>query len=515
MSIRLKLFLAIFAACLLCALVYSGVSFYSSVRLVRRGVDAHLEAAAQAVNLMMPSDYHDRLKRGEVSQQEYAQLQKRLADYQQRVGITFLYALVMHEGALRFSLDDDAPLLGRYENPSSDVLRAYELGEPVIDEGIDEDFGTRVRSAVLPYVSQGGTMDLLGADIAVEYIREEFRAGAIKFAILSLAGLFFAGLAAIILSHFISTPVRELAGFVRQTALENFQSGTQVPKALMPKSAHTRDETALLAGNFQKMLLRLDEYLKNFEREVAARERVEGELKMAGQIQTSFLPQPLPDNTRVSLAAQMRPAKQAGGDLYDYFYLDENRLCFAVGDVSGKGMAAALFMARVMTLLRSAALTAVGADKAAGQVNEVLCLGNDACMFVTLFVGTLDLQSGEIRFVNAGHNPPLLREAAGSCRYLQMKVDTPLGINENARFELQHTRLQAGQTLVLYTDGVTEAADTQNNLYGEQRLEKTACAFAADAPTKQMVQGIFTDVDAFADGAEQSDDITLMVLRRL
>ena len=514
MSIRLRLFLVIFGACLFCAGLYSVLSFYSNMKLIRKGVDAHLQAAAQALNTILPADYHDRVVAGVVSPEEYLELQKRVREYQERVKVTFLYSLVMHDGALRFAMDDHEPLLSPYENPAAGVLKAFELGQSVIDESIDIDFNTRVRSVVLPYVTEDGVKYLVGADLDVDYLRDFLREGAIRFLALSFAGLILALVLAFSISHFISAPLITLSQFAHKLADENFSPNLHVPQKLLPKKTHTSNEISYLALSFQGMLEKLDDYLANFKREVEARERVESEFKIAGRIQASLLPPELPETPQVQLSAFMRPAKEAGGDLYDYFFLDEKRLLFAVGDVSGKGMPAALLMARAMTLIRSAVKTTQLLPEVAALMNEALCAHNDACMFVTFFIGVMEPQTGEIRFVNCGHNPPAVRRLNGDVCFIKADPGCVLGIDESAAFPLQRMYLEKGELLFVYTDGVTEAMDNSGKLFGETRLLETVRCLPENVKTETAVSAIIGAVEGFSKHCDQADDITLLCIKR-
>jgi len=251
--------------------------------------------------------------------------------------------------------------------------------------------------------------------------------------------------------------------------------------------------------------------------------RMEEELESARQLQMSMLPTVFPSPSKqrpVEIFAMMEPAREVGGDLYDFFDCDDGTLCFLIGDVSGKGVPAALFMARAKNLIRLITRLARGADGAAlgpaeivGMVNRELCQDNAGMMFVTLFFGMLDPKTGDLRFTNAGHNPPY-RLDGKAVEAVTLSKGRPLGLRTTSTYETGSLTLAAGETLYLYTDGVTEAHNRTGELFAEQRLETVLRESAGDS-TNIVVTAVGDAVQRFADGAAQSDDITAMALRWL
>jgi sigma-B regulation protein RsbU (phosphoserine phosphatase) len=251
--------------------------------------------------------------------------------------------------------------------------------------------------------------------------------------------------------------------------------------------------------------------------------RIEEELESARQLQMSMLPTlfPPPSKQRpIETFAMMEPAREVGGDLYDFFDCDDGILCFLIGDVSGKGVPAALFMARAKNLIRLITRLARGADGAVlgpaeivGMVNRELCQDNAGMMFVTLFFGMLDPKTGDLRFTNAGHNPPY-RLDGKAVEAVTLGKGRPLGLRAASTYETGCLTLAAGETLYLYTDGVTEAHNGTGELFAEQRLEAVLRESAGNS-TNIVVTAVGDAVQRFADGAAQSDDITAMALRWL
>ena len=245
--------------------------------------------------------------------------------------------------------------------------------------------------------------------------------------------------------------------------------------------------------------------------------RREKDLAMAKSIQTNAMPSHFPPYPnladRMDVFARMITAKEVGGDFYDFYFVGPMKLAIVIADVSGKGIPAALFMMRAKATLQSCLKTGVGIVEAVEKANHRLSKDNDANMFVTAWVGIADLTNGEVEYVNAGHNPPLLKRADGVIDYLTTRGGLPLAAMDGARYRRQSLTLNSGDGLVLYTDGVTEATGRDGAQYGEARLLRTFGGLIGAQNAGVVVDGIVRDVVAFADGTEQSDDITLLAFK--
>ncbi|WP_019569945.1 SpoIIE family protein phosphatase [Thioalkalivibrio sp. ALE11] len=314
--------------------------------------------------------------------------------------------------------------------------------------------------------------------------------------------------AIIAISRGITRPLKGLVSSAGEIARGNLD------RPLPP--IRSQDEVGELARSFDEMRLSLKDYINDLTATTAAKERIESELKIARNIQMSFLPRRL-DLSRmragVELHADLRPAREVGGDLYDFFTLDdEGRLFFAVGDVSDKGVPAALFMAVTRTLVKGIAEQEPDPGRILARVNNELCLHNENAMFVTYLCGILDLDTGVVTLANAGHNPPLHRYADGSREWLRLPPGLVLGAMEDMDYASQQVRLAPGEELLLYTDGVTEATDPQQALFGEDRLGTLYDALAG-RPARDQVDAIMQSVEDFAEGTPQADDITVLALR--
>lgn len=287
----------------------------------------------------------------------------------------------------------------------------------------------------------------------------------------------------------------------------------------------TGDEVEELGNAFNRMTAQIQEYVGNLASVTTEKERIRSEIQVASRLQADMLPkaEELSGNgEQFILAASMTPAKGVGGDFYDFFLLDDGRLVLVMADVSGKGVPAALFMVVSRNVIKSR-LQSMGKEqkeqregvlaKAAEEINNTLCANNRNEMFVTVWMGVLTLSTGKLEFVNAGHCLPLICRKDGDCEYDPFLGGLVLAGMEEVRYRQSEIRMHQGDTLLLYTDGVTEATSTVKELYGEKRLKEAAeaCRKKQSAP-KELLQAIWQDVAEFQKGAEQFDDITMLAV---
>ena len=250
---------------------------------------------------------------------------------------------------------------------------------------------------------------------------------------------------------------------------------------------------------------------------IAAKERIESDLRVAHKIQMDLLPgvfPPFPGRTEFDIYAVIEPAREVGGDLFDFFFIDSDHLCFVIGDVSDKGVPAALFMARTKTLIKSIAKGLHGSSKILEAVNQELSVNNDSMMFVTVFCGILKVSTGEVGYTSAGHNPPLIIHAEKEACFLAGTGDTVLGIDDTISFHQADMVLAPGDTLFMYTDGVTEAFNDKEEAFSEKRLEQ-AVANHQRGGAKETVNAVMDAVRAFTGEVPQSDDIAILALKYL
>jgi len=242
-------------------------------------------------------------------------------------------------------------------------------------------------------------------------------------------------------------------------------------------------------------------------------------LELARDIQMGLVPKDfpaLPEFKEVDIFATMIPALEVGGDLYDFFPLDKDRICFVIGDVSDKGIPAALFMAMARTAFKISAMASPESLSLTMQrVNQFLFESNPSQMFVTAFAGILDLQSGRVEYVDAGHEPPFIRRPAGAVLKLEKVGGIVLGFLPDSPFRSGTLQLSRGDALVLYTDGINEAMNTGRQLFGADAIEQSLSRAGQMASSERIIQGLLDDLRVFVGGAQQSDDITMLVIRYL
>ena len=259
------------------------------------------------------------------------------------------------------------------------------------------------------------------------------------------------------------------------------------------------------------------EYIRSAQKEHAQLVDIQTDLSVAREIQHAILPRTfdlkLPDADNVNIYASMLAAKDVGGDFYDFFPIDDHRMGFTIADVSGKGVPAAIFMAVSRTLIKATGLQDKPTNECMSSVNDMLCDESVGSMFVTVFYGIYDLLTGHITFTNAGHNPPYILKANGSVEALQAPCNLVLGAVPGIPFTCNTLELEPGDTLFMYTDGVTEAENKNHDQFGESRLEE-ALAECKGADSKHIVDTVNAKVKEFINGAAQSDDITQLVIRR-
>ncbi len=259
----------------------------------------------------------------------------------------------------------------------------------------------------------------------------------------------------------------------------------------------------------------LKSYIKTIKETTAAKERIESELRIAREIQMGILPKifpPFPERDEIEIYAILEPAKEVGGDFYDFFFIDDDHLCFAVGDVSGKGVPAALFMAVSKTLVKMKATRGLTSDQVLSTVNQDLSLENPSLMFVTILLGILNIRSGEFEYSNGGHPPPFILRTDGEVMELELPEGLPLGVMEDYDYQSKKTVLEKGETIFLYTDGVTEAMNPEEELFSDERLEQTL-ARLRERDIAEIVHGVQSEIETFSTGTTQSDDITMLTLR--
>lgn len=300
--------------------------------------------------------------------------------------------------------------------------------------------------------------------------------------------------------HRLSRPLERFAGSADEIAKGNFN--------VMLPEIKSEDEMKTLHDSFESMQRSLVTYIDELKRTTASKERIESELRIARDIQMGMVPKLFPDRDDLDLSAKLIPAKEVGGDLYDYF-IEDNKFFFIIGDVSGKGIPASLVMAVTCRLFRTVAPHFDTPAAIMMALNDTLAENNESNMFCTAFLGVLNLQTGVLQFCNAGHNAPVLMNKEGKVEYMEVLPNLPLGLYGDFPYEGQECVLNKEESLFLYTDGVTEAENVDKELYSDEYLLTFLVGCHQEYPAV-IVEKVYGDIERHALGAEQSDDITMM-----
>ncbi len=323
-------------------------------------------------------------------------------------------------------------------------------------------------------------------------------------AILALFGILALIIIIFIVSSKITKPLKKVIQKSIDISNGNFSQHIEQPKI--------KDEIYQLSTAINKMQDEIKKYIENLKTATQKEQKRKSELYIANKIQMNMLPaaQDCKIENRVSLYATLKPAKEVGGDFYDFFYLGKDKLCFVVADVSGKGVPAALFMAVAISYIRAYSSKELSSSEIINKVNNALCKNNETNMFVTMFFGILDLNTNKLSYVSAGHPKPYLF-SSNNIALLTSKNNPVVGAMENMEFNSFSITLNKGDKLFIYTDGVNEAFSKNGEQFGEDRI-KDVLHLSKDINPQQLLHDIKTAIDNFCKGEPQSDDITMMLL---
>ncbi|EGW51741.1 hypothetical protein HMPREF1022_01282 [Desulfovibrio sp. 6_1_46AFAA] len=333
---------------------------------------------------------------------------------------------------------------------------------------------------------------------------------ALRLTLLILAGIILlaAGLTWALLNRFINRPVAVLSRAAAEVGAGNLNAEFPL---------RSKDELGVLARSFSTMTRSLKSHIEHLGTVTAEKERIATELHIARDIQASMLPSifpPCPERDECDLRAFMLPAKEVGGDFFDFFFVDDTRLAIVIADVSDKGVPAALFMVIAKTLLRNNAPAGANPGEVLAATNVQLCENNSTGMFVTAFIGILDVRTGAFEYANAGHNPFFVKRPGKPFERIAPKPGLPLAVMDDTLFQTEMLNIERGSSLFFYTDGVTDATNPENVFFGEDRLRDTLTGLGNLLPgdLQGFITGVKNNLDRFAHGARQNDDITMLAL---
>ena len=446
-------------------------------------------------------------------------LRRVLSDYRDGQGATYVYLVDMldrQEGpnASMYILDPDEPLwVQGLIAPDTEGFHREGANVPIAPQVSHSEFGW-LASCYEPIIDSAGNRV---ASVGVDIDMNEVMAARHKFLWQMLIYAIIAALVAVLISMLLMrrTVTKPLSLLSRAVDRFGGDEGRLTKEQVINLPIHSRDEIGNLYQKTRSMEERLIDYMDNLAVVTAEKERIGAELSIASQIQADMLPRifpPFPDRADFDIYASMDPAKEVGGDFYDFFLVDDTHLCLVMADVSGKGVPAALFMVIAKTLIKNQALLGRSPSEILANVNQQLCDGNEAELFVTVWLAVVDLTTGQGLAVNAGHEHPTLRRAGGQYELIQYRHSPAVAVMEGMRFRQHEFQLNPGDSLFVYTDGVPEATDAKNELYGSERM-LAALNRDPDAAPEQVLSAVRQGVDAFVGDAPQFDDLTMLCLR--
>jgi sigma-B regulation protein RsbU (phosphoserine phosphatase) len=474
-------------------------------------------AATQMIGDKIP-DYARTLTKDE----DYERMLLDLFFIKESNDITFLYVEIISGDKAIYIMDaDEGPTACQLGYTTPIAQRTYSYLDH-LENGIPpfithSDFGW-LSSAYAPvFGSDGKVAALVGADISMNEIMNK-RHSYLRHLLLIMAAIAILTIFVFLklLRRLIVVPVNKLAAAAASFVSngDRTTSGLAV-SAMSELDIHTGDEIESLSLSMRTMARDIAEYVKNITAITSEKEHIRAELNVASRIQTSMLPcifPPFPDRSEFDLYGLMNPAKEVGGDFYDFFMLGEDRLAIVIADVSGKGVPAALFMVISKTLIKEQIMTNDRVDEAFMEVNRQLCESNGEDMFVTVWAGVLEISTGLLTFANAGHNPPFVRRSDGYFEMVETRPLLALAAMPAIRYEQHQMSLSPGDVIYLYTDGVTEASNEQDLLYGDDRL-KAILDKSGGVHPEELLKLVLGDVRGFVGSTPQSDDITMLGVR--
>lgn len=427
----------------------------------------------------------------------------------------FFYITGTKDGELRESAGGDLFELGctypyqagRY--PTLDSLIQTGVPADRIELSLNKDADRTAVHVFAPVTCNGQMIMIVGVSTdwvdLIDYTLylTAFLAAFIVILVASLALLFFR-----MLRKYAVTPL-----FKERDIINTYEQDKDSAKALPDlKSIDSDNEIEELADAFSSMLVEIDRYMDEKQKDAVEKERLGAELNMAANIQASQLPSTFPafpDRTDFDIHASMTPAKTVGGDFYDFFLVDENHIALVMADVSGKGIPASLFMMISKLLIQSRVMMGESPAEALSNSNAQLMQNNAAHQFVTVWLAVFDLKTGKGVAANAGHEHPVIRRANGQYEIVEYKHNPPVATMKKMKFKDHEFELNPGDSLFVYTDGVAEANNAQNELFGTERM-LDALNRDPDASCEQVLKNVMNGIDEFVAGAEQFDDITMM-----
>lgn len=529
-SIRVKIICSI----ILLALVISTVLVYISYSTYKSAMNEHYDTLAANVAktaiamlddetmLSYVRNVADADPQEVMASEEYQEILSILQRIKDSNNVLYLYVTYPAEDGAYFIFDTDTSADGcpygyfmeYYEGSFSELSEQLQRGEMVPSVISDQEYGW-IISISYPYISEGG--ELIGyvcVDISMDKVvndRQDFLSNCIW--IMTVITVVFAVVYVFLFHRSFIRPIEQMTR-AASDFISSREKGAEQASSIASLEVRTRDELQKLCESLKKMESDLNLHIENLKNVTAEKERIGAELNVATHIQKSMLPRifpAFPEREEFDVYATMDPAKEVGGDFYDFFMVDERHLAIVMADVSGKGVPAALFMVIGKTLIKDHTQPGRDLGEVFTEVNDLLCESNSEALFITAFEGVLDLVTGEFRFVNAGHEMPFLCPAGGNFEARRIKPGFVLAGMEGMRYTAGTMTLGLGDKIFQYTDGVTEATNANQELYGMERLTAVLNTVKDKSPN-EILPAVKEDIDRFVGQAPQFDDITMLCL---
>ncbi len=363
-----------------------------------------------------------------------------------------------------------------------------------------------------PVRENGKTICLIGVTLETNTVQKDLRQKLLVVEGMEIACIFLTGIMLLILVQgVVLRPILRLRKGMLQ--YEKDKDSAKVMESLA--GTVSKNEIGQLTNGFMGLTQEIDSHIEKIRNITTEQERLRTELSLAASIQLDMIPKNYPESSKINLAGSMEPAREVGGDFFDVFSIDDNHVALLIGDVSGKGIPAALFMARSITVIRNFTMMGLPVDEVFTRTNQELCHNNDSELFTTSWLGIYELDSGKLVFTEAGHDEPVCLRNTGETELLRpKKKKMVLGGMPGIRYIQNETVLKPGELLLLYTDGVPEANNEKEELYGMERFQKSVAAHTdlVSKGAKEFLHAVRSDVSAFVGEAEQFDDLTMLAL---
>ena len=461
----------------------------------------------------LTDNYHDKITdKSSISNKEYMQVVNKLTNFSRKTKVEYVYTMILYKGEIVFTSDTISEKRDKYAKFFQDYTDATKA---LIEAGKDKkihyaeyrDSWGKHRSVFFPTKSVQGKEYIIGVDISLDFLNQKINNLLFKTILIGFSVFIISSILIIFIVILLVKPLKYLV-----KAAEVIGTGNLEVKLPDVKLGY---EIGKLTETFRYMQTSLKEYINKLTETTAANERIESELRIAHDIQMNIIPKtfpPFPDREEFDIYAVMKPARQVGGDFYDFFFIDDEHFCFVIADVSDKGVPASLFMAVTKTLIKAKASNDLTAGEILTKVNYELSQDNDSCMFVTAFLGILNTRTGDVSFSNAGHNPPLIIKYGNEVEFLNPQTNFVIGAMMEVEYKTESLILAPGDVLFMYTDGVTEAMNSQLDLFSDNRLKEEL--IKSNGKTNQdIISDVMQSIETFADNAIQSDDITIMAMK--